>query len=265
MKCKLYSIRALCVTLTRVSYSWLGCTYTCTQCERQKQLKICGGKTPPTMMTCICVVSFAAARAGVTQRSPPLPSTPARAAAKETISFPFSFPELRSSWPAPRIESSVGKVSKVRLMCTVQYMYPYITYLPSGRYVMYGDIYCTVHIRRTLLTLLRRLDCLKRLDSLVCLNTVQYMSPYITYLPRALAGSNLTVRDSRTSDRSAQSRIFFKMADQAKSLTRGVESWNGHSRFKRHHIERKEVRGFEAICACHFTVKCLKYTTKFLR
>ena len=31
---------------------------------------------------------------------------------------------------------------------------------------------------------------------------------------RALAGSNLTVHDSRTSDRSAQSRIFFKMADQ---------------------------------------------------
>ena len=56
---------------------------------------------------------------------------------------------------------------------------------------------------------------------------------------RALAGSNLTVRDSRTSDRSAQSRIFFKTADQAKSLTRGVESWNGNSRFKRHHIERK--------------------------
>ena len=40
---------------------------------------------------------------------------------------------------------------------------------------MYGDIYCTVHIRRTLLTLLsllRRLDCLKRLDSLVCLKTL---------------------------------------------------------------------------------------------
>ena len=82
---------------------------------------------------------------------------------------------------------------------------------------------------------------------------------------RALAGSNLTVRDSRTSDRSAQSRFFFKMADQAKSLTRGVESWNGNSRFKRHHIERKEVRGFEAICACHFAVKYLKYTIKFLR
>ena len=82
---------------------------------------------------------------------------------------------------------------------------------------------------------------------------------------RALAGSNLTVRDSRTSDRSAQSRFFFKMADQAKSLTRGVESWNGNSRFKRHHIERKEVRGFEAICAYHFAVKYLKYTIKFLR
>ena len=82
---------------------------------------------------------------------------------------------------------------------------------------------------------------------------------------RALAGSNLTVRDSRTSDRSAQSRIFFKMVDQGKSLTRGVESWNGNSRFKRHHIERKEVRGFEAICACHFAVKYLKYTIKFLR
>ena len=82
---------------------------------------------------------------------------------------------------------------------------------------------------------------------------------------QALAGSNLTVRDSRTSDRSAQSRFFFKMADQAKSLTRGVESWNGNSRFKRHHIERKEVRGFEAICACHFAVKYLKYTIKFLR
>ena len=81
----------------------------------------------------------------------------------------------------------------------------------------------------------------------------------------ALAGSNLTVRDSRTSDRSAQSRFFFKMADQAKSLTRGVESWNGNSRFKRHHIERKEVRGFEAICAYHFAVKYLKYTIKFLR
>ena len=81
----------------------------------------------------------------------------------------------------------------------------------------------------------------------------------------ALAGSNLTVRDSRTSDRSAQSRFFFKMEDQAKSLTRGVESWNGNSRFKRHHIERKEVRGFEAICACHFAVKYLKYTIKFLR
>ena len=80
-----------------------------------------------------------------------------------------------------------------------------------------------------------------------------------------MAGSNLTVRDSRTSDRSAQSRIFFKMEDQAKSLTRGVESWNGNSRFKRHHIERKEVRGFEAICACHFAVKYLKYTIKFLR
>ena len=82
---------------------------------------------------------------------------------------------------------------------------------------------------------------------------------------RALAGSNLTVRDSRTSDRSAQTRIFFKMADQAKSLTRGVESWNGNSRFKRHHIERKEVRGFEAICACNFAVKYFKYTIKFLR
>ena len=27
----------------------------------------------------------------------------------------------------------------------------------------------------------------------------------------------------------------------------------------------KEVRGFEAICACHFAVKYLKYTIKFLR
>ena len=29
--------------------------------------------------------------------------------------------------------------------------------------------------------------------------------------------------------------------------------WN--SRFKRHHIERNEVRWFDTICACHFAVK----------
>ena len=54
------------------------------------------------------------------------------------------------------------------------------------------------------------------------------------------------------------------MADQAK-FDLFHEAWNGNSRFKRHHIERKEVRRFDAICACHFAVKCLKYTIKFLR
>ena len=43
-----------------------------------------------------------------------------RSAHLQILGFPFSYPELRSSWPAPRIESS-GR----------------------GRYVMYGELLCT--------------------------------------------------------------------------------------------------------------------------